>query len=133
MLASMGTAEREAWTDRAIKNYAFGSIAVGLIPFPLIDLAALAGIQLKLIHKLSGFYGIDFSEEKARGIIASLTGAAVPLGLTRAVCGFLMLIPIVGYASSVVSMSALSAASTYAIASCLLSTLNQVGHFLLLI
>ncbi len=130
MAASMSTTERDAWTERAIRNHAFGSIAVGLIPFPLLDLATLVGIQLKLIHKLSGFYGIDFSEEKARGIIASLTGAAVPLGLTRAVCSFLRFIPIVGLASSVVSMSVLSAASTYAIGKLFVKHFESGGTFL---
>ena len=37
----------------AIKNYTIGAMAVGFVPLPLVDLAALSGIQLKLVHSLA--------------------------------------------------------------------------------
>ena len=122
--------ERKAWTERVIKNYAYGSIAVGLIPFPLIDLVALTGLQMKLIHRLSSFYGVPFSEERGKKIISSLIGASVPLGLTRAVCSIFKLIPVIGLTTSLVGMSGLSAASTYAVGKLFVQHFESGGTFL---
>src|SRR5208283_2598463 len=80
---AMTPCEREAWTERVIRKYAYGSLAVALVPVPLIDLVALTGVQMKLIERLATFYGVPFSEERTKYIIASLAGASVPLGLTR--------------------------------------------------
>jgi uncharacterized protein (DUF697 family) len=122
--------ERKAWTERVIKNYAYGSIAVGLVPIPLIDLVALTGLQIKLIHRLSTFYGLPFSEERGKKIISSLVGASVPLGLTRAVCSIFKVIPVIGLTASVITMSGLSAASTYAIGKVFVKHFESGGTFL---
>jgi uncharacterized protein (DUF697 family) len=102
-------------TDRVIRNYAYGSAAVGLIPIPLVDLVALAGVQLKLIKRLSQIYGVPFSQDKSRDIIASLVGAAAPLGLSRTIGSLVRFVPLLGTAVAMVAMPGLSAASTYAL------------------
>ncbi len=122
--------KKQLWADRTIKHYAFGSAITGFIPFPLIDLVVLTGIQMKLISKLSEYYGVDFSEEKTKSIIASLTGAAVPIGLTGTVCSFLKLVPFIGYTASFLSMTALSSASTYAIGKLFVKHFESGGTFL---
>jgi len=122
--------EREAWAEGVIRNYAYGSIAVGLIPIPLIDLVALTGLQVKLIHKLSTFYGVPFSNERTKNIIVALAGASVPLGLTRAFCSILKIVPVLGFSASVISMSALSAASTYAVGKVFVRHFESGGTFL---
>jgi uncharacterized protein (DUF697 family) len=127
---AMTTEEREVWAEGVIRKYAYGSIAVGLIPIPLVDLVALTGVQLKLIHRLSVFYGVQFSKEKSKSIIASLAGAAVPLGLTGTVMSVFKFVPIVGYAVAAVSMPALSGASTYAIGKIFMRHFESGGTFL---
>ena len=128
--SNMTPEERKEWTERVIKNYAYGSLAVGLVPIPLIDLVALTALQLKLIHRLSTFYGVPFSEERGKKIIASLVGASVPLGLTRAACSIFKIIPFIGLTASVVAMSGLSAASTYAIGKVFVKHFESGGTFL---
>jgi uncharacterized protein (DUF697 family) len=122
--------ERKVWTERVIKKYAYGSIVIGLVPIPLIDLVALTGLQMKLIHRLSTFYGQPFSEERGKKIISSLVGASVPLGLTRAAYSILKIVPIIGLTASVVGMSGLSAASTYAIGKLFVQHFESGGTFL---
>ncbi|MCX8070523.1 MAG: DUF697 domain-containing protein [Thermodesulfovibrionales bacterium] len=107
--------QKQLCLEKTIRQYAFGSAITGLIPFPLIDLVALTGIQLKLISKISEYYGVDFSEEKTKSIIASLTGAAVPIGLTGSICSLFKVIPFIGYTMSMLSMPVFSSASTYAV------------------
>ncbi|MBF0327865.1 MAG: YcjF family protein [Nitrospirae bacterium] len=126
----MTAEEREAWTEGVIRNYAYGSAAVGLVPIPLIDLVALTGLQLKLIHRLSTFYGVPFSEERTKKIIASLAGASIPIGLTRAACSVLKIFPVVGLAASIVAMPALSGASTYAVGKIFAQHFESGGTFI---
>jgi len=47
--------------DKIIKKYMAGSIIVGLVPLPWVDLIALSSLQLKMLHSLSHLYRIDFS------------------------------------------------------------------------
>jgi uncharacterized protein (DUF697 family) len=128
--AALTPAERDAWTEDVIRKYAYGSLAVGLIPLPLIDLVALTGVQMKLIDRLATFYGVPFSEERTKNIIASLAGASVPLGLTRAVCSMLKVVPFIGLSAGVISQSALSAASTYALGKIFVRHFESGGTFL---
>jgi uncharacterized protein (DUF697 family) len=123
-------AEREAWTQEVIKKYAYGSMAVALIPLPLVDLVALTGIQIKLIDRLATFYGVPFSRERTKNIIASLAGASVPLGLTRAVGSILKVVPLIGLSAAVVFQSGLSAASTYALGMIFVRHFELGGTFL---
>ncbi|TAK93075.1 DUF697 domain-containing protein, partial [Patescibacteria group bacterium] len=44
------------------KNYTMAAVAVGFVPAPLIDLAALSAIQLKMVHKISSIYEVPFSK-----------------------------------------------------------------------
>jgi uncharacterized protein (DUF697 family) len=128
--ASMSSTDRDVWTEQHIRKYAYGSLAVGLIPVPIIDLVALTGLQLKLIKDLSLFYGVSFSKEKTTNILASLAGASVPLGLTRGVCSMLKIVPFVGYAATALAMSAISGASTYAVGKMFVRHFESGGTFL---
>ena len=57
---------RKAETNRMIKNHMYGAMGIGLIPLPVVDFLALTGIQIRLLYKLSKFYGVDFSKDKAK-------------------------------------------------------------------
>ncbi len=40
--------------DAIIKKYMLGAIGVGFIPLPILDVTALIGVQLKMLHSLAG-------------------------------------------------------------------------------
>lgn len=122
--------KRQQWAEKTIKNYAFGSAVTGLIPFPLIDLVILTSIQLKLISRLSDYYGVNFSKEKTKNILISLTGSAVPIGLTGTVGSLIKVVPLIGYPASVLSMPVLASASTYAIGKLFVRHFESGGTFL---
>jgi len=43
---------------KIVRNHVLGSMGVGLIPMPLVDLAALTGVQLNMLRRLAKEYGI---------------------------------------------------------------------------
>ena len=51
-----------------------GRPAPGLIPVPLLDLAAISLVELKMIHSLANLYGVPFSRGAAKSIIGALIG-----------------------------------------------------------
>jgi uncharacterized protein (DUF697 family) len=101
---------------KIVKNYVWWSLGAGLIPFPLVDMAAVAGVQLKMVADISSEYHVKFSENRARIIIVTLLGSLVPSGLAGGFVGSLLkALPLVGTFAGTISMSLFSGATTYAI------------------
>ena len=69
--------DRSAQAAKLVRNHMFGSVAAGILPMPLVDMAILGGIQLRMIGKLATLYEVDFSEQRAKAIIGSLAGISV--------------------------------------------------------
>ncbi len=98
-----------------IRNYTLGGMATTIIPSPMIDLAALTAVQLKMLHSLSNAYGIPFSKDIARSAIGSLVAGSLPVATTRIAASALKAIPVVGHWVAMATMPILAGASTYAI------------------
>ena len=50
------------------------SCGAGLIPMPLLDMAAIAAVQVRMLQKLAAFYDIPFKKNVAKSLVASLLG-----------------------------------------------------------
>ena len=46
------------------RRYMLWSAGAGLIPFPIIDLASIIGVQMKMVAEISEVYGVQFSDNK---------------------------------------------------------------------
>ena len=68
---------RDELASQVVDRFSLLSGAAGLVPVPLIDLAAVAGVQLQMLRRLSEVYGIPFSENFGKSIIASLAGSII--------------------------------------------------------
>ena len=103
--------------------------AAGLIPLPLVDVVAVSGVQLQLLRRLSQMYGVPFSENMGKSVLASLIGSMIPatsgMGVTSALKG----VPIIGALSSLV-MPTLSAGATYAIGKVFVEHFDSGGTLL---
>jgi uncharacterized protein (DUF697 family) len=89
--------------------------AAGLIPVPLVDMAAVGGVQLYMLRRLSEIYEIPFSENRGKSIITSLAGAIGPASLATATGSFLKGLPGIGTVIGALTMPAASAGATWAI------------------
>jgi len=121
---------RKDATDKLIYNHTLISMGVGLIPLPLLDLAALTGVQIRLLYKLSHFYGQEFFKDKAKNIISALIGSVVPISLAGPLCSILKIVPLVGQTASVLSLSVTGGASTYALGKVFVQHFESGGTFL---
>ncbi|MFZ5585944.1 MAG: YcjF family protein [Thermodesulfobacteriota bacterium] len=108
--------ERGPQAERIINRYAGWAAGVGLIPLPVIDMAALAGLQLRMLHELARLYGADFSPWRARAVVAAVMGGVLPVSTASGLLGQLVrLIPVVGLAAGVLTLPALAGAATLAL------------------
>ena len=116
--------------DATIRHHMYAAMGVGLIPIPVADFVALTAVQLDMIRRLSHIYNQPFFEDKVKKIIATLTGTVLPMGLARPVFGIIKMIPVVGYAASILVMPALAGASTYALGKVMVQHFESGGTFL---
>lgn len=106
---------RKVWTNNLIKKHALGAMGIGLIPLPILDFVALMSLQIRLLYKLSGFYGVKFTKGKGKNIIASMLGGYLPVAMAAPFASLVKAIPVVGQTSGVLAMSSLAGATTYAL------------------
>lgn len=118
---------QEARAQESVKTYMLTSLGAGLIPLPLVDVALVSGIQLKMLHSLAEIYEQEFNKEIAHSIIGALIGGVVPATATSS---FAKLIPGAGTISGMISMSALSSASTYAVGQVFIKHFESGGTLL---
>lgn len=102
-------------TDPIIRNWTYAAAGAGLIPVPIVDLAAVAVIQLKMVADLSKHYDVEFYKNQGKIAIGALTGSVVSRQLAPLVGSALKLIPVVGQFGGIVAMSVAAGASTYAV------------------
>ena len=116
---------------RTVKNYMWFSMGAGLIPIPFLDLAAISGLQLKMISDLCKQYDVPFKEQDGKAIIAALLGYIVPESLSRGMVGSLIkTVPLVGAIAGGLTMSMFTGASTYTIGSIFTRHLESGGTLL---
>jgi uncharacterized protein (DUF697 family) len=107
---------KEVTPMQVIKKYTLLSAGAGLIPFPVIDMAVIGGIQFKMLQDLAGVYKIGFPHEKTKAIIGSVAGGILPMTLARGFLGSLIKgIPGLGQAVGGMTVPVFAGASTYAV------------------
>jgi uncharacterized protein (DUF697 family) len=67
------------------RRYSLISLGVGLVPLPLVDLAALSALQLAMIRELCRCYGLSFYKNRTRHLITALVGSGSSVALARGV------------------------------------------------
>ncbi len=106
-------------SERIINEHILWSLGAGLVPVPLLDIAAVSAIQLDMLKQLCTHYGVKYSESEGKVFLSALTGTIA----AKIAANALKLIPGIGSVIGGISMSILSGASTYALGQV------AVGHF----
>jgi uncharacterized protein (DUF697 family) len=121
--AGPGTATTDEQRDEAasklVDRFSLWSGAAGLLPIPIVDIAAVGGVQLQMLRRLSEIYGVPFSDNLGKSVIASLAGSVIPASTaTTAAIGVSSLmkgLPGVGTIVGAITMPTVSAGATYVI------------------
>jgi uncharacterized protein (DUF697 family)/CRP-like cAMP-binding protein len=100
---------------KVVERYSLWSGVAGIIPVPFLDLAAVGGVQIQMLRRISRIYGVPFSANRGKALIAGLAGSMIPASSGMGAASMTKSVPVVGTAVSAVVMPALSAGATYAI------------------
>lgn len=106
---------RRAVAAKLVERFALWSGVAGIIPVPFVDLAAVGSVQVLMLRRISQIYGVPFSANRGKALIASLAGSMIPASSGMGAASITKSVPVVGTAVSAVVMPALSAGATYAI------------------
>ena len=114
-----------------VYKHLIASMTVSLIPIPMFEAAALMGIQLKMLKNLCNLYGYKFSETWGKSVIASLLSFfGTKVALVPLTANIAKIIPGIGTASALASMSILSGYSTYIMGKVFIHHFESGGTFL---
>jgi uncharacterized protein (DUF697 family) len=119
--AAVRRTRRAVRADILVKRYVMGSLAFAALPVPFApfwDMAAIAALQVKMVHGLCRLYGVPFRKELVRGLVGALAGHLFLRGSVAPAVHYLRMIPGLGQfhdLTSFIGSFAVTAASTYAI------------------
>jgi uncharacterized protein (DUF697 family) len=116
--------------DEIVEKHTVGSIFVGLVPFPWVDLVVLSGIQIDMLHSLTNLYDIEFSQNRGKSLLAALIGGCAPVSFSGNVFSWIKTIPVYGQLMGMASMSLFGGASTYAVGKVFIQHFESGGTFL---
>jgi uncharacterized protein (DUF697 family) len=107
--------DRRAAALKLVERFSLWSGAAGLIPMPLVDLAAVGGVQVRMLSRISQIYDVPFSENRGKALIASLAGSMIPVSSAIGAASLIKGVPLFGSVVSAFAMPAMSAGATYTI------------------
>jgi CRP-like cAMP-binding protein len=68
-----------------VERHANFSAVSGFIPLPIVNVAAVAAVMVRMVQALSRLYGLPFERHRATMLLIGLTGGVMPTGLASAV------------------------------------------------
>jgi len=98
-----------------IKNHVIAALAIGLVPLPGVDMAAMIAVQVRMVNKICTIYGVTLRENAARASVLALAGGVLPATLAGGFVSGLKIIPGLGSLAGAAGASLLGGAMTYAI------------------
>lgn len=113
--SDMSPEQRAELASKLVDRFAIWSGVAGLIPMPMVDALAVGGLQLQMLRRLSQVYGVPFSDNSGKAVIASVAGTMIPITSGIGAASVLKFVPVLGTITAGFVMPALSAGATYAI------------------
>ena len=124
------TEQRDEVATKLVDRFAIWSGVAGLVPLPVVDVLAVGGLQLQMLRRLSQIYGVDFSENRGKSLIAALAGCMIPATSGMGAASALKAVPILGTLAAGFVMPVLSAGATFAIGKAFIQHFESGGTLL---
>lgn len=117
--------------DRIVLTSSLMAAGAGAIPLPGWDIAAITGVQLKMLADVSKLYEVPFTQNIGKSAIGALIGGLGPSYLARVSLGAAVkVIPGVGQIVGMVALPALAGGCTYAIGKVFIAHYESGGTLL---
>lgn len=116
--------DRQFRAEMIVKEHMIASLGLGLIPFPLVDIATGVASNVTLVSRLCALYDQPFKASLARTAILTIMGTVGSIGAAVTV-GFSLakFVPGIGTAAGTVTLPIANASTAYMIGKMF------IGHF----
>jgi uncharacterized protein (DUF697 family) len=114
-ITDIAVGERKARARKLVERFSLWSGVAGLLPVPIVDLAAVGGVQLQMLRRLSQIYAVPFSKNRGKAIVASFAGTMIPASTGLGMASLMKAVPVAGTAIGALTAPALSVGATYVI------------------
>ena len=122
---------KEEETNKIIRRNMYYAMGAGVVPIPVFDLAAITGLQMKMLYQFSHVYDVSFPKNLIRSTLASLIGGIGAIPLAGIIAGSVIkAIPGIGNVASVLTLPVTAGAITYAIGKIFVMHFESGGTFL---
>ncbi|MEN8118873.1 MAG: DUF697 domain-containing protein [Bacteroidota bacterium] len=121
--------DKEKNIDDILKSHVYWAVGAGLIPVPIVDIAAVTAIQLDMLKQICSFYDINYSEEKGKTWISAIASSTMSSIVARIGASAVKSIPFIGTVVGATSMAVISGASTYALGKVFIKHFESGGTF----
>jgi uncharacterized protein (DUF697 family) len=105
-------AKRRSLARKIVERHRTFAALGGLVPLPVVNIASVTAINLRMVKQLSDLYQVPFQRDRTRSMIIGLMGGAVPTGLGAATASTLTFImpggAFVGLGVSAITAAALT-------------------------
>ncbi len=123
--------ERDLRATEVIKKYAAYSAGAGMIPIPTLDMAAIGGLQLKMVAELAKVYEVPFENDRVRPIVTAVIGGYASTKIGAGIGGSMLKgIPLFGQVLGVLSVPIFGAGMTWAVGKIFVQHFASGGTFL---
>jgi len=113
-----------------LESYIPWSVAAGIVPVPIIDLAAVIAVQLRMLAKIGNVYGVPFKKQAAKSAVTTLMASCLQQTLALNLFSSVKFIPFIGQVASVTILPTITAAGTYALGRAFISHFEAGGTFI---
>jgi len=120
----------EAEALRIVHNNLAWSAGAGLIPMPMLDVAAITGVQLKMVKELADLYDIPFSANAGKSVIGALVSGGGSYLLAGPAGSLVKSLPVVGQIAGMLALPAIAVAATYALGKVFIQHFESGGTLL---
>ena len=116
--------ERRTEAEKIVKKHVLWALGGGLVPIPLLDIAAVSLVQIDMLKQICRLYGVSYSESRGKAILSAVAGSS----LASVGASAIKTIPWVGTVLGGVSMPILAGASTYSLAQAIIMHFESDGN-----
>ena len=115
---------------KIVKNHMWWAMGAGLIPVPFVDLAAVSGVQVRMLAQIAKVYDVEFKEGRGKAVIGALVGSVVPSSMSFGLLGcVLKAIPVVGTLIGAPSMALFCGGTSWALGKVMIQHFEAGGTF----
>ncbi len=90
--AERWAAGRRSAARKIVERHRTYAAVGGLFPLPIVNIAGVTAINMRMVKQLSDLYGAPFERDRTRSMIIGLMGGAVPTGLGVATASTLVFV-----------------------------------------